>query len=84
MLVAGLFGSGHRLPSDHGPLALQHFASNRHGVAGPNAKAVADLDQLEGDFLASASGWWCAVLEANFNNALIALATKLSICGRSS
>jgi hypothetical protein len=40
----------------HGSLALKHFAIDRHAVAGPDAKAVADLDQLKSNFLVRTLG----------------------------
>ena len=44
----------------HGPLALQHFAIDGHAVAGPNPKTVADLNQLQRDFLVLAVGFQAA------------------------
>ena len=57
----------------HGALALEHFAIDRHAVAGPNPETVADLNQLKGDFLVLAIGFKRrAVFGANFSKARIA------------
>jgi len=54
-LSPGSLPEGIDSPLVHGALAFQNFTIDRHAVAGPYAEPIANLNQLERDFLIIAS-----------------------------